>query len=331
MRKLLTLSLRLTLIALAIAVAAYFIPTPYVLRAPGHADDLSDIVTVQGGDPHHAGHLYMTTVIYEKANLLFCMYSLFDRYAMLVPRDEAYRRRVLAPAMPMVGAPEDMMRMSKDVAKVVALREMGYKIKPRSTGARVLGFLDNVPAQAMLSPNDIIDAVNARRVRSVKELRNAIEGLKAGMMVDVTVERDGALHVVRFPLVGRDGKVLIGVLIEDAIELNKKLPLDITISTHNVNGASAGLMFTLEIVDQLTPGGLTHGLKVAGTGTIDLDGRVGPIEGTELKLVAAKRAGATVFLVPEENYPDVKGMMPEVRIVPVRTLKEAIRAIRALP
>jgi PDZ domain-containing protein len=332
---LLKLSVRLTIIALLIAVTAYFIPTSYILRAPGHADDLSRIVHVQGGDASHPGHLFMTTVIYEKANLLFCFYSMFDRYAMLVPSEETPMRRV---AMPppihepvFIGSAEDMMEHSKNVAAIVALRKLGYDIKFESTGVRVIGFLDrNVPAASMLHERDVIDALDGTRVRTVAQLRETLKNKKPGDLVTVRIRRDGKSLTVKFPLTQHQGHTLIGIMSQDNVE-HGKLPVDVHITTHNVNGASAGLMFTLEIIDQLTPGGITRGHNIAGTGTIELDGGVGPIEGTELKEVAARRAGATVFLVPEENYADVRDRLPGMNVISVRTLDDALRAIKSLP
>lgn len=332
--KLLKLSLRLTLIALLIAVTAYFIPTPYILRAPGHADELSTLVHVQGGEPHPPGHLYMTTVIFEKANLLFCLYSMFDHHAMLVPTEETpFRRVVQAPPgpLPAIGTAEDMMEHSKDVAVIVALRKLGYEINFESTGVRVIGFLDySVPAASMLHLRDVIDVIEGVRVRSVAELRKVIHGRKPGDTVTVQVRRGGKTETLSFPLIQHAQQTLIGIMTDDNVE-HGKLPRDVEIVTHNVNGASAGLMFTLEIIDQLTPGGITHGHNVAGTGTIELDGKVGPIEGTELKEVAAQRAGASVFLVPASNFADIKDKLPEMKVIPVSSLDDALRALKALP
>lgn len=330
MRKLLRLSLRLTIIALLIAAAAYIIPTPYVLRAPGHAVDLTRIISVQGGRADHPGHLYMTTVIYEKANLLFCLYSLFEPYAILVPQDDRVFRRGFAPGVPAMGIPEDMMEQSKLVAKVVALRRLGYHIRIESTGVRVIGFLDNVPAATVLRLNDIIDVIDGVRVLTVDRLRHAIRGKKPGDPVKVQLRRNGKTEAGRFPLVARGGKTIIGIITQDAVE-PVKLPKNIQIATHNVNGASAGLMFTLEIIDQLTPDGITRGHAVAGTGTMELNGTVGPIEGTELKQVAAERKGASVFLVPEENQAEVKLNRPGLKVIPVHTLDDALHALEALP
>lgn len=327
------MALRLTLLAIVLAVAAYFTPTPYILRAPGHADDLSGVVTVKGGHVSTPGRLLMTTVIYEKANLLFCFYSMFDSRAMLVPAEDA----VLAPMAiphgpipPMFQSPDDVMSFSKDVARVVALRKLGYDVRVESTGIRVVGFLEGAQASRVLRPDDVVDSVGGVRVRNVPQLRAALRNRKPGEVVAVRYRRQGVSGDGSIPLSAHGGRALLGIIGQDAIE-HGALPVDIEIVTHNVNGASAGLMFTLAIIDQLTPGGIMKDHVVAGTGTMSLQGEVGPIEGADLKLVAAQRAGATVFLVPVENYPEVRDRAPGMKIIPVRTVDDALKALKALP
>lgn len=332
MRTWLALPARITVVTVLLAAAAYFVPTPYILRAPGHADDLASIVHVQGGRASQNGRLLMTTIIYEEANLLFCFYSMFDSRAMLVPDDEVV---VMKP--PPHGAPlpfpritEDVMAHSKDVARVVALRRTGYDIRVESTGVRILGFLPNAPAASWLRLDDVIDSVDGVRVRSVLGMRDALRKRAPGQQATVRYRRAGQAGEARFALVDHGGRALVGIVGQDAME-HGRLPLEIDIRTPNVNGASAGLMFTLAIIDQLTSGKLARGHVIAGTGTIALDETVGAIEGVDLKLVAAQRAGATVFLVPQENYPEIRGRAPEIKIIPIRTLDDALDALKALP
>lgn len=326
-------ALRLTVLAVVLAVAAWFIPTPYILRAPGHADDLSGVVRVKGGHASTPGRLLMTTIIYEKANLLFWLYSMFDARAMLVPADDGGLTPVAVPhgpIPPLFQSPDDVMAFSKDVARVVALRKMGYDIDVQSTGVRVVGFLEGASAPQVLHPDDVVDRVDGVRIRKVTELRAALGKRKPGDVMTVRYRRQGVNGEGRFALADHGGRALLGIIGQDAVE-HGPLPVDVDIVTHNVNGASAGLMFTLAIIDQLTPGGITKGHVIAGTGTMSLHGEVGPIEGTDLKLVAAQRAGATVFLVPEENYAEVRDHAPGMKVVPVRAIDDALRALKALP
>ena len=333
MKRWLALPLRVALVTLLMAVAAWFIPTPYILRAPGHADDLSGVVAVGGGHASSSGRLLMTTVIYEKANLLFCFYALFDGRAMLVPVDGREVLPLAGPHGPLPTAfmsQDDVMATSKDVARVVALRKRGYDVPVESTGVRVMGFLPGAAAEGVLRVGDVVDSVDGLRVRKAQQLRAALGTRKAREMVTVRYRRQGVEGEARVALAAHGGKAFLGIMAHDAYE-HGKLPVDIDIVTHNVNGASAGLMFTLAIIDQLTPGGITKGHVIAGTGTISLDGTVGPIEGVDLKLSAAQRAGATVFLVPRENYSEVRGSVSQMKIVPVGSVDEALKALEAIP
>ncbi|MBM3465676.1 MAG: hypothetical protein FJX76_26595, partial [Armatimonadetes bacterium] len=141
----LRLVLRLVLLAVAAGVFAFYVPTPYTLNAPGHAEDLSEIVHVAGKPPSPPGHLYMTTVVHERANLLFCLYALMDPEAQLLPAEYSVPRvlpaRPKGPELPGSFNPENMMAQSKYIARVQALRYMGYKLDIESHGAQVLDFL----------------------------------------------------------------------------------------------------------------------------------------------------------------------------------------------
>ena len=107
-----------------------------------------------------------------------------------------------------------------------------------------------------------------------------------------------------------------------------KDPFILRIDSEHVGGASGGLVFCLEIIDQLTPGDLTGGRVVAATGTLDLRGRVGPIEGIRYKLVGAQRAGARLFLCPAQNLEELKGINTPIKVVGVSTLDEALAALK---
>ncbi len=124
-----------------------------------------------------------------------------------------------------------------------------------------------------------------------------------------------------------DGRAIVGILTKDDADY----PFSVEISLRDVGGPSAGLMFALGIVDKLTPGALTNGRHVAGTGTIDDAGAVGAIGGIPQKMIGAKDAGAKVFLVPEDNCAEAVKTAPEgLRLVKVTSLKTAVAALDAL-
>jgi PDZ domain-containing protein len=124
-----------------------------------------------------------------------------------------------------------------------------------------------------------------------------------------------------------DGEPRVGIVLRD---LFPELPVKVTIETeNNIGGPSAGLMFTLSIIDKLTAEDLTAGRRIAGTGAIDLDGRVGAVGGVAEKLIAVDRQGVDTFLIPAENCDSVRGRIPDgLRLVKVSTIKEALRFLR---
>jgi PDZ domain-containing protein len=108
-------------------------------------------------------------------------------------------------------------------------------------------------------------------------------------------------------------------------------PIEVSLQLGDVGGPSGGMMFALGIIDRLTPGDLTGGLHVAGTGTIAQSGEVGPIGGVVQKLYGAKRSGATVFLAPAANCDEIVGNVPEgLRVVKIETLQDALTALEKL-
>ncbi len=126
---------------------------------------------------------------------------------------------------------------------------------------------------------------------------------------------------------GEEGQTLLGVLIDPKYTF----PIQVDIKIENIGGPSAGMMFSLGIIDKLTPGPMTGGKKIAGTGTIDSSGQVGPIGGIQQKLVGARDAGAAWFLAPADNCREVVGQVPEgLRVVKVSTLREARVAVEAI-
>jgi PDZ domain-containing protein len=165
-------------------------------------------------------------------------------------------------------------------------------------------------------------------VRTPDDVRRAVAGLRAGEAVRVTFVRHGRERTLLVRTMEIDGRVRLGVVLA-ARPGRPRLAVPVRYAMGEIGGSSGGLMMALRIYDALHGiGGAPHGL-IAGTGTLDYDGRVGPIRGTPQKLIAAKRAGATVFFVPRENYADIAGER-DIRIVPVGTFADALRALERL-
>ena len=149
-----------------------------------------------------------------------------------------------------------------------------------------------------------------------------------GSTVALTVTRHGATRTVRLKTVNQAGHSVVGVQV---VENYRNFPFSVKIRVGDIGGPSAGLMFALGIMDKLTPGGLTGGRFIAGTGEIAANGVVSPIGGIQQKMAGARAAGATVFLTPAANCPDAAGAVPQgMRLIKVATLGDAVRALKAL-
>jgi Lon-like protease len=240
-----------------------------------------------------------------------------------MPRDELY-----PPGRDATEIDEEnvaLMDRSKETATVVALREVGYDIRP--SGVEVTQVVSGAPAEGRLRPGDRILAADGQAVDSTEEVRAAITSHRPGQQVGFRVQRGRAARTVSVPVELDDGQPRIGILLRD---LFPELPVKVRIETeNNIGGPSAGLMFALSIIDKLTPEDLTAGRRIAGTGEIAIDGSVLPVGGVGEKLIAVRRQGVETFLIPADNCEGVRGQVPHgLRLVKVSTLDEALRFLR---
>ena len=202
-----------------------------------------------------------------------------------------------------------------------------------------------VPAGDFLKRGDEIEAINGTPIANQSDLTKAMKAgnYKAGQQVQLTVQRGdpntglpgGAKEtgsVTLFQDPNDATHVLIGIQTADTRTV--KLPFPVTIDSGDVGGPSAGLAFTLDIIDQMTPGDLTGGKKVAVTGTIDVDGNVGAIGGIHQKAIAVKQAGGQAFIIPaSQSAADiaiVKKILGAANVYTVTTLDEALAVLAKL-
>jgi PDZ domain-containing protein len=218
---------------------------------------------------------------------------------------------------------------SQDQATAAALAQLG--IKPTRTTVVVVEVPADAAAAGKLEADDVIIAVDGNPVTSRDQLRSEIGKVRPGEPVTVTFRRDGGKprDVSIMTRSSRDDpkRPMIGVSTTE----KHTYPFTVRIRLSDVGGPSAGLMFALGIVDLLTPGTLTDGETIAGTGTIDVTGAVGPIGGIEQKVLGAQKSGATVFLVPSRNCIDAERTAGDgLRLVKVDTLANALDSLKAL-
>jgi PDZ domain-containing protein len=219
---------------------------------------------------------------------------------------------------------------SKLTATKVALERLGYRVAVSGDGALVTLVSPQTPAEGRLQVGDVITAVDGEAVTLHDQVVTKVRQRRPGDPVDVRFKRNGADQNVRLTTAtGPEGQALIGVQLQTN-DLRYDFPVDVNIETGLVGGPSAGLAFTLALIDDLSPGELTGGRPVAVTGTIDSEGQVGQVGGVAQKTVTARRAGAAAFLVPPQEAKEARAHAGKMRIIPVNTLDEALAALEKL-
>jgi PDZ domain-containing protein len=313
----------LALIGLVFAVNFYRLPV--IALSPGPMEDVLARLKVEGSRVYDSeGKLYLTSVgIDDDVRFYEALLDMANRDVQLLPRAELYPEEQDSTEIDKENAA--LMDRSKETASVVALREVGYEIEP--SGVEVTQVVAGTPADGKLRAGDRILDADGRAVASTEEVRAAITRHEIGERVAFRIDRDDTEKNVSVQVREADGQPRVGILLRD---LFPDLPVKVSIETeNNIGGPSAGLMFTLSIIDKLTPEDLTGGKRIAGTGEIALDGGVLPVGGVAEKLIAVRRLGVTTFLIPAENCDSVRGRVPDgLRLVKVSTITDALRFLR---
>ncbi|NYI06275.1 YlbL family protein [Allostreptomyces psammosilenae] len=305
--------------ALVVILAALvLLPVPYAEMDPGPTfntlgedADGEEVITIAGHDSYEAsGHLNMTTVRVTgkdyRMNLLEAVVGWLRDDSLIVRKDTLYPDDRSAEEVRQENAEE--FSSSQEAAKAAALRQLGIDI---GTQVIVSAVVDGAPAQDLLHAGDVIVAVDGTEVDSPEQVAELITAHRPGEDVVFTIvpkpadseqpahedDPSARREVTVTTSEAEDGRAVVGIYPGTA----HTFPFDIDIRLDDVGGPSAGLMFTLAIMDKLEPGDLTGGEFVAGTGTIDDQGRVGPIGGVQMKVIAAREAGAEYFLTPSDN------------------------------
>lgn len=304
---------------------------PFVALGPGPTFDTlgaiegKPVVDVEGEPTFPTtGQLNMTTVsVVDDVTLFGAVGFWLSGRNALVPRDEVFPPQLSDAEVEQRNT--QLFQTSETTAEAAALRYLGY---PTAVIAGQVS--DDGAASGRLQPGDELLRIDDRPVDTAQQLIDVLEGRGPDEAVDVTYRRGDAPPRAATITLGpgeQPGRGYLGVTVGDESDVD----FDIAISLADVGGPSAGLMFALSIVDKLTPGALADGKFVAGTGTIDADGQVGAIGGIPFKMLKAKEAGATVFLVPAGNCDEAARRAPDgLQLVRVGTLDEAADALEAL-
>jgi PDZ domain-containing protein len=317
-----------TVMLIVLIALAWTVKVPYVELGPGPTwntlgkDNGTDIISITGAPATtSAGELRMTTVgVIDDITLWQAITGWISGDDSVVPREVVYPPDKTTDQINQQNA-EDF-RQSEDSATVAALRELGYPVV-----VSVQELTAGGAAEGKLAVGDVITSVDGTPVTSATQLTGLIRGKPAGTALSIGYTRNGAAATTTITSKDDGGTPRIGVTPKEA----QPSPIKVNISLANVGGPSAGLMFALGIIDKVKPEDLTGGIRIAGTGEIDENGKVGVIGGIDHKMVAAKRDHATVFLVPAGNCAEalahpVKGL----QLVKVSTLDGALAELETL-
>ncbi|MGA7193965.1 MAG: S16 family serine protease [Anaerolineales bacterium] len=322
----------LTLILLG--VSATFLLTNNGLDAPGVALSVESMVNVPAQYRHlHKGTFILTTVI-SHAPILAGEWFVgkFDPAMVILPPEVVVPQNTT----PQEQAKQDyqMLDDSEATAITVGLRLAGYQTQMVGKGARVVSILPGSHANGILNLGDVVTGLNGTPIQTTSDLIEQVQAQSASGSVRLEVERNQTPMEVTIPLMAptsSSDSPKIGIAITSA-GFDYKTPFPISIVTQKINGGpSAGLMFTLTVYNMLTPDDLTRGLRIAGTGTINLDGTVGPIGGVQQKVAAAEQVGAVYFLCPADNYADAISVAKSIKVIKIATAQQAIDFLHSLP
>ena len=222
------------------------------------------------------------------------------------------------------------MKTSENVAIAVALNFLEYEIQTQGDGVLVVGVMDDSPVAGKLFKEDLIISINNEVINSTTEFIALLRTYEIGDMVSIgLIRKDNEISIETKLIehIDYENEPMVGFLASTPNE-RFVFPISVDIDTGNVGGPSAGLMMALNVYNSLTEFDITKGLKVAGTGTIEIDGSVGPVGGVKQKVIAAKNAGSSLILVPTANFDDVKSYIDEgTNIVAVESFNEALEVI----
>jgi PDZ domain-containing protein len=328
---------------IALVCVTLLLPVPYVTMRPGPTfntlgefDGRPMLTFGRGVKTYHdRGTINFTTVLVSGADarvtLFDAMWAYVDKDNAVVPRTLLYRKGESSKQSRQES--KQQLTSSKDSSTVAALRAAGYKVPEK---AIVAGILKKAPAVGKLHAGDVVLEVAGQQATSARAVVKAVAAKKPGDPVTLVVERKGKQVAVTMKTVADQAdpkKPRIGIL------LASKFAFPIKVSNQvgdRIGGPSAGGMFALAIYDRLTPGSLTGGKHIAGTGEIKPEGTIGPIGGIRQKMAGAAKDGAKIFLVPSANCAeavraaDAKGRVHGMQLVRIRTLKSAIGSLETL-
>lgn len=313
-----------------VVLLLWLVPSDEYIFLPDRARAVAPIVDVAGGmDPKDGGGIYFVDIFVRKATLLERLWpgiregaELVPASALIPPGTSDQERRQ---------ADRRAMSRSQEVAAAVALKHAGYRVVARPNGALIEQVDPRAPAAAKVRAGDVIVSADGTAVRTTADLRRVVGEREPGETVALVLRRGSGQRriVVRTKAdPSTPGRAIIGVLVDQEAQI--KLPIRVRINAGNIGGPSAGLAFALDVLEEVGRD-VDRGSKIAATGAIELDGTVTPIGGVRQKTIGVRRSGIDIFLVPAgENAQEARRYAEGLRIVPVRSFQQALRALATL-
>ncbi|MFM8752419.1 MAG: PDZ domain-containing protein [Actinomycetota bacterium] len=322
-----------------LTLATLLAPIPYVFFKPGVPDNVSGrIITIKDAKSYPInGKLYITSIMVTNPDSPVFGAETIVNWAtganVVLPRESVYPP--VRPAQKIERDSQNEMESSKATSTAAALRYLGYKFKELYYISDIREYSD---AFNKLNEGDVITGIDGKEINEIEEIRSSYRDKKIGDPLQITVERrskEGTLSTLTLEVslvenqdvVSESGekKPAIGIL----VGTTARFPIEVKFDLPGVGGPSAGMIFAVGIIEKLTEEDLVRGRQIAGTGSITASGKVESIGGIEEKMIGASRIGATIFLAPRENCPDIKHVPKGLKVIQVSTLSEAINALRA--
>ena len=320
--------LKIILITYTFAIFPFgFVKSDYYFMSPGPPYQWNiEIENVQTYE--YEGNLYQLTVRRDEANYFVYAWARLNSQIDLYPREVILPDGVTPQELSEISI-QNMMT-SENVAIAVALDSLNYDIQSEGDGVLVVGLLDDSPVKDKLIKNDLIVSINNELVKSVSEFISMLRTYEIGDIVNIGLIRNEQELTIETKLIEHveyENEPMVGFL---ASTPNQQFifPFEVDIKTGNVGGPSAGMMMALNVYNLLTEDDITNGKKIAGTGTIEIDGSIGPVGGVKQKVIAAKRANAGLILVPIANYEEASVFADDnTQIVAVDSFDNALNVI----
>lgn len=319
-----------------LTIATLLAPIPFVFFKPGVPDNVAGkIISIKDAKTYPInGKLFITSILVTNPDSPVFGAETLVNWAIgphvVLPKESVYPP--IKPAQKIERDSRNEMESSKVTSTAAALRYLGYDFDEVYYVSDIRDYSDAVKK---LKIGDVITEIDGKEINQIEEIRTSYAKKSIGDSLLITVERkdkNGKVTPVTTRVILVENldieekeRPAIGIL----VGTSARFPIDVDFNLPGVGGPSAGLIFAVGIVEKLTEEDLVRGRKIAGTGTITASGKVGGIGGIEEKMVGASRIGATIFIAPRENCPDIEHVPKGLKVIPVSTLSEAIEALRA--